>query len=84
MEASFQHNSREKAKDYILFFLQILRWEPPISPFFEVQFQEPHAKLGPMMIAAINIVFRPAALENYYSSVQFRTLRVCFSIKTTA
>ncbi|CAM6104682.1 unnamed protein product [Calypogeia fissa] len=55
--------------------VQILRWEPPVSPYFEVQFQEPHAKLGPMMTAAINIAFRPAALENYTSSIQFRTLR---------
>ncbi|BBM98725.1 cilia- and flagella-associated protein 65 [Marchantia polymorpha subsp. ruderalis] len=61
--------------------VQTVRWEPPVSPYFEVQFQEPHARLGPMMIAAINIVFRPAALENYESSVVFRTQRGQFTLE---
>lgn len=58
---------------------QMLRWVEPDTPYFKTNFQEPHARLNPGMTAAIVIFFRPESVEDYFSSIVFRTARVCCS-----
>ncbi len=58
---------------------QMLRWVEPDTPYFNTNFQEPHARLNPGMTAAIVIFFRPESVEDYFSSIVFRTARVCCS-----
>eukprot|EP01018_Ginkgo_biloba_P029313 Gb_05147 [translate_table: standard] len=59
--------------------VQTLRWQPPQSPYFCMEFHDP-VRLNPGATVSIGILFRPENLEKHESFVEFSTSKGTFTV----